>query len=193
MGRPVGLKLRIKNCEFTRCLLLLGASRNIFLMKFIIVTVFSALTLACGSSSEPAANRATNVNTNAIVVASPGPANDSLAPNLNVAIAQANANRRKPGEDPTAGPRPTPQFRQSGESSQTAVTMDDQGRFVEVRVFEGHPQFERIEAVWVGLPEKELRYRLRGGRTITKRTKQLENLQSATTAQLLEIAGLPAQ
>lgn len=160
---------------------------------FIIVAALAAFTLACGSSSEPAANAPGNTNTNAAVTMSPAPTNVSLATNASGPIAQANAQRRKPGEDPTAGPKPTPQFRESGEGSQTAITMDDQGRFVEVRVFNGHPQFDRIEAVWIGLPEKELHFKLRDGRTITKKTKQLENLQSATTAQLLEIAGLSAQ
>lgn len=164
-------------------------------MKILFVTTIYVGSLACGSASDTPTKPSPNAN--AAQAASPTP---SLAPNTETLASSGNenaklaVNRRQGVENPgTSGPKPKPQFRPSGENSETAVTMDKEGHFVEVRVFKDHPQFDRIEAVWIGLPLKELRFRLRNGKTITARTEKLTNLQSATTAQLLAIAGLSAQ
>lgn len=167
------------------------------LVKTLFVTAICVGLPACGSTADAPAKPSSNTNIDKVALPTPSVAPPTETPaNGSVDSAPANLGAKRgqsvynPG---TSGPKPTPQFRPSGENSETAVTMDNEGHFVEVRVFRDHPQFERIEAVWIGLPLKELRFKLRNGKTITAKTEKLTNLQSATTAQLLEIAGLSAQ
>ncbi len=158
----------------------------------LIVTAFAVFSAACGGTAEsPQTNRASNVNTPAQVSASPVAGIPPEVNNVNAAVppGQANSNsRRKLVDTPATGQKPALSFRPSGENSETAVTMNKDGQFVEIRVFRDHPQFARIEATWIGLPLKELKFTLRNGSVITARTERLQNLQMATTAELAEIA-----
>lgn len=157
----------------------------------LIITALAVLSAACGGTTGSPSNRGSNANTPAHVSASPVASIPPEVNNVNAVVppGQANANSgRKLVDAPATGKPPAPKFNPSGENSETAVTMNKDGQFVEVRIFRDHPQFARIEATWIGLPLKELKFTLRNGSVITKRTERLQNLQMATTAELAEIA-----
>ncbi len=159
------------------------------------IGALAVVVAACGGAAEsPNKNRP---NANAPI---PGASPISKIPpplnNANAALplVQANANtRRKLAETPATGRPPSLTYKPSGDNSETAVTMNKEGQFVEVRVFRDHPQFARIEATWIGLPLKELKFTLRNGSVLTARTERLENLQTASVAELAQIAAQAAQ
>lgn len=68
--------------------------------------------------------------------------------------------------------------------------MKPDGSVYEIRVFKNHPQLKKVEALWHGVTAKTLTFKLRNGRVLERRTDQLYDLQTATTADLLIIAGL---
>jgi hypothetical protein len=135
---------------------------------------------AGGSNNSPAANSAVVVDANA------NPPSESEPPAGNI----ANANTKRPVID-TSGSVPPPSFKPAGEDSQIAVSMRPDGKILEVRVFKSHPQLARVESVWDGQGEKELKFVLKNGKVIAKKSDRIENLQTAPTAVLVEIAGIP--
>ena len=117
----------------------------------------------------------------------------------NVQQPVANANnafqlvkgRRRPQTVVSSGSSVPLEFRPGPEDSEFATTMNDRGQPVEVRVFKGNSQLDRVEAVWLGPSEKLLRITLRNGSTVEVKTDRIANLASAPSALLVELAGGP--
>jgi hypothetical protein len=166
--------------------------KQAILLLFVFVTV--SLAIACGGTAEKtaSANKAAGSNNspaaNSVVGVDPNatPASESEPPAGNIGNA---ANTRRQIVD-TSGPAPPPSFRPAGEDSQIAVSMRPDGKILEVRVFKSHPQLAKVESVWDGKGEKELKFVLKNGKVITKKSDRIENLQTAPTAVLVEIAGI---
>ena len=89
---------------------------------------------------------------------------------------------------PLGTPAPL-EFRPGAENSRTATTMDAEGQAVEIRIFKDHPQLVRVEATWLGPKDKLLRITLRNGSTVEVRTDQIAALATATSRQLVALAG----
>lgn len=163
----------------------------------LIAIVFCIGSLACGSSPERAANGANRAPPGANSEQTATGTSDQIqANNTNTSGGIATAvNRGKPLVDhPASGPPPAPQFQPAGEDSEIAVTMKPDGSIYEIRVFKSHPQLSKVEALWNGINEKTLKFYLRNGGVVEKQTDRLNNLQTASTNLLLEIAGLePAE
>jgi len=162
---------------------------------FLVVFVTASLAIGCGGTAEKTANAnkaASDVNSPAsansagVVDANANPASESEPPAGNI----ANANTRRQIVD-TSGPVPPPSFRPAAEDSQIAVSMRPDGKIYEVRVFKSHPQLAKVESVWDGKSEKELKFVLKNGKVIAKKSDRIQNLQTAPTAVLVEIAGIP--
>jgi len=68
--------------------------------------------------------------------------------------------------------------------------MDPQGRILEVRVFKSHPQLSKVESTWLGPKEKTLKIYLRDGKMREITTAEIANLRSASSQQLLQMAGV---
>ena len=167
--------------------------KEAILLLFVFVT--AALAIGCGGTAEKTANannaasganNSTSANSVLGVDANANPASESEPPAGNI----ANANTRRQIVD-TSGPVPPPSFKPAAEDSQIAVSMRPDGKILEVRVFKNHPQLAKVESVWDGKSEKELKFVLRNGKVISKRSDRIENLQTAPTAVLVEIAGIP--
>lgn len=94
--------------------------------------------------------------------------------------------------EPAKGPPPL-QFRPAAEDSEIATSMNEMGQVVETRVFKRHPTISRVVAVWKKPKMAELRISLKNGEALDVKTEKLINLQSATTRDLMEIAGIPLQ
>lgn len=90
---------------------------------------------------------------------------------------------------------PSPlRFQPAAEDSETAFSMNNIGQMYSIRVFRNHPQLAKVESVWVNKKDKELKIFLKDGRVLELTTDRILNLKQATTAQLLELAGIqPAQ
>ena len=121
-------------------------------------------------------------------------ANIDLPPATANKIAQGdtigNRANRPPRLDANPNGTPAPlQFRPAAEDSEIAVTMAADGRVVETRVFKSHPKLARVQAIWSKADAKTLKFTMRNGQTIEVKTNRLGNLQSATTNELLKIAG----
>lgn len=97
---------------------------------------------------------------------------------------------KKMVDAPTSGPPPALQFRKADEDSEIATSMNARGEVVETRVFKSHPQIVRAEAVWKSAKEATLKITLRDGKMIDVKSDSLANLQTATTRDLMEIAGI---
>ncbi len=88
-----------------------------------------------------------------------------------------------------AGTPPSPQFHPAAEDSESAVTMNRDGAVVEIRVFKSHPQLARVEVTWLDPKNKDVKFYLRSGQILNVKTMRIGNLQTATTQELLAIAG----
>jgi len=71
--------------------------------------------------------------------------------------------------------------------------MNEVGQVVETRVFKSHPAISRVVAVWKKPKMAELRITLKDGISLDVKAERLSNLQSATTRELMEIAGIPSR
>lgn len=107
----------------------------------------------------------------------------------NVTNAPAGGRRVPPPRTVPLGTPPPLEFRKGAENSLTATTMNDEGQAVEVRIFKDHPQLARVEATWLGPKEKLLRITLRNGSVVEVHTDKLSTLATATTQQLIQLAG----
>ena len=81
------------------------------------------------------------------------------------------------------------EFRPGLENSVTATTMNERGQPVEIRVFKGNPQLDKVEAVWLGPSDKLLRITLKNGETVEVKTEQIADLASTPAALLVRLAG----
>jgi len=140
----------------------------------------SAETVKSDSSSGDTAPAVTRVETSANAAA------ETPAPN-NLAIRPYG---RKRVVLPDTEPLPRLQFREGAEDSEIATSMNSNGEIVETRIFRNHPQLGRVEAVWKSAKEATLKISLKGGKTIDVKSDRLVNLHSATTRDLIEIAGI---
>ncbi len=104
------------------------------------------------------------------------------------------ANRRRPVDVPAEGPPPPLSFTAAPENSEIATRMGSDGRIQEFRRFKNNPQLDRAEASWSGNSPKSLKIYLKDGRVVEVTSNRISNLKTATTKQLLELAGVgPAQ
>jgi len=99
--------------------------------------------------------------------------------------------RRRPQTVVSSGSSVPLEFRPGPENSEIATTMNEKGQPVEVRVFKGNPQLDRVEAVWLGPSEKLVKITLRNGGTVQVRTDRIANLGSAPSDLLLGLASGP--
>lgn len=120
----------------------------------------------------------------------PGPEGNTNA-NVEQIHPKSIAGRANKREIVDSGPMPDlkPNFSAAPENSESAATMNSKGQVVETRVFKGHPQLAKAEAVWIDGKKKEVTVTLKNGRSVKKTTDSLENLKTASTDFLLEIAG----
>ena len=151
---------------------------------------------ACSGGSTQTANVAGAVNSSP---AAPVATVNATTGTANVQQTVANANngfqlvkgRRRPQTIVSSGSNISLEFRPGPEDSEFATTMNDHGQPVEVRVFKGNSQLDRVEAVWLGPSEKLLKITLRNGSTVEVKTDRIANLVSAPSALLVELAGGP--
>lgn len=150
----------------------------------------------CSSGSTETANVAAGptpstagpvVSTNAATVSS-----NVQAPAANASNGfQVVKGRRRPQTVVSSGSSVPLEFRPGPENSEIATTMNDKGQPVEVRVFKGNAQLNRVEAVWLGPSDKLVKITLRNGGTVEVRTDRIANLGSAPSDLLVQLAGGP--
>lgn len=100
--------------------------------------------------------------------------------------------RRRVDVDPSATP-PPPNFRPAAEDSESAITMDQTGAVLEIRVFKKHPQIAKVEAIRLNETTKTLKVYLRDGKVVEVKTDRVDRLETISTGDILEIAGIPFQ
>lgn len=153
-----------------------------------LITIVATVGLSCSSSIEKS-KELPNVNSD------PSVSVNSVEPNQNAEIppgSVAGKRERKIVDAPASGTPPPLNFREAAEDSEIAVTMNSDGSILEIRKFNTDPQLSRIEATWSGPKEKSLKIFLRRGKVLNVKTDRIQNLQTAPTSLLLEIAGLEA-
>ena len=81
-------------------------------------------------------------------------------------------------------------FAEAGEDSTLTSTMNAKGQVLEIRVFRSHPQLAKVEATWISPQQEFLELFLRDGNKREVETDKLQNLKTATAAELLQLAGI---
>ncbi|HTH51713.1 MAG TPA: hypothetical protein VL501_07255 [Pyrinomonadaceae bacterium] len=177
-------------------------------MKWGLLAVIAVATgtLGCSSDTSHAANGpAKGSPTLPMVSNSNGlaaPANSNAAPlasntgssvpvppgNFNSDQPVSTFNRRPPKGVLRPGPVLPPTFRTAGENSEYGLTMDPEGRPLEIRKFKGNAPITRVDATLLDPKTKLLKITLKGGKTVETRTDGKFSLQSATLAQLLQLS-----
>jgi len=163
-----------------------GMKRNLLLLSVLILGVAGQ---ACSTPSGPE-KASSSVNSN---VASRSENEVNEPRNLDT-VAQPGSfrdrskRRNRVDVNPSATPEP-PTFRPAPENSESAVTMNADGSIQEIRVFKSHPQLEKVEATWFDPKEKALKVYLKNGQVLDAKTDRIASLQSASSSELLQIAG----
>jgi hypothetical protein len=158
-----------------------------------ILSVAALTTLGCGGNQQQhAANTGDSAPTtaNAVQTTNRMPTNAGADPGT--ISPNNNRGRREVVEHPAEGAPPPLQFQEAPEDSQIAVTMRPDGSVYEVRVFKSHPRLAKVEVVWQGIGERTLKIFSRNGNAVEKKTDRIQDLATAPTQLLLEIAGLAA-
>ena len=160
----------------------------------ILITLTAAAGLACSGSTETAKNSnspgsASNGNTAVNRAAAPGAQSNSAMPASNAPGANTSGQKRLVDE-PAAQNRPPSQFSEAPEDSTVTSTMNAKGQVYEIRVFRSHPQLAKVEATWITPRQKYLELFLRDGNKREVETDKLQNLKTATAAELLQLAGI---
>ncbi len=132
----------------------------------------------------------------------PTPEVRMVEPVANISLPPATANKTAPGTtiaeranrqpriDSGTGAAPGPlQFKPAGENSEIAVTMESDGTVREVRIFKSHPQLAKVESSFRDPGERTLKFTMRNGKVATVKTSRIKDLQTATAAELLALAG----
>ncbi|MEO7659576.1 MAG: hypothetical protein ABIV48_08175 [Pyrinomonadaceae bacterium] len=99
-------------------------------------------------------------------------------------------NRRRVDVDPSATPLPL-NFKPAAEDSEAAVTMDQSGAILEVRVFKTHPQLAKVEATRLDEKHKAVKVYMRSGKVVEIKTDKIERLETISSKEILAIAGIP--
>jgi hypothetical protein len=161
-----------------------------------VLGVFSVGVSGCSSNPSnlspgktPAGKPTTSTVRAAVANLDNGTSQQTPLPVSNTDNAVAGGRRVPPPRTVLLGTPPPLEFRKGAENSRTATTMNSDGQAVEVRIFKGHPKLARVEATWLGPKEKLVRITLRDGSTLEVRTDQLADLATATSEQLLKLAG----
>jgi len=159
-----------------------------------LIILTAAVAGACSGSTETAKNSsssaaASNGNTVANRAAVPGAQSNSAMPASNAPGVNVAGQKRLINE-PAAPDRPPSQFSEAPEDSTLTTTMNPKGQVLEIRVFRSHPQLAKVEATWIGPQQRSVKFFLRNGRTGEVTTATLQDLKTATVAELLEIAGI---
>lgn len=95
--------------------------------------------------------------------------------------------RQRPDVDPTASPIP-PTLSPAPEDSEGAITMLPDGTISEIRVFRSHPSLARVDTFFTGSGLRTVRFTLRDGRIIERKTDKIDNLLNTPVSTLLQIA-----
>ena len=149
---------------------------------------------ACSGSTETAKNSnssgpASNGNTAANRAAAPGAQSNSAMPPSNAPGINTSGQKRLV-DQPATQDRPPSQFAEAPEDSTLTSTMNAKGQIFEIRVFRSHPQLAKVEATWINPQQKFLELFLRDGNKREITTDKIENLKSATAAEILELVGM---
>ncbi len=133
------------------------------------------------TSSDPA-NKIQNADSNS---------GSTSAPSDNPVVRfDERTNRRRVDVDPSATPLPL-NFKPAGEDSESAVTMDQSGAILEVRVFKTHPQLAKVEATRLDERQKAIKIYMRSGKVVEIKTDKIERLETISSKDILEVAGIP--
>lgn len=118
------------------------------------------------------------------------PANSAGASMVEQSSSDGRRRRIRPRHTPIPGAvAPSLEFREAAEDSTAAASMDGTGNIIEYRVFRSHPKLSRVEARWSGRGEIIFKIELRGGEVVVRQTRKIKNLQTATTRELVALAG----
>lgn len=93
--------------------------------------------------------------------------------------------RERPDQNPSATPEPAP-FRPAAENSEASVMMNADGSITEIRIFNEHPQIQKVEATWTDPANKDLKVYLTSGKILTAKTDKIPTLSSATTDAIMQ-------
>lgn len=149
---------------------------------------------ACSGSTETAKNSnssapGSNGNTVSNRAAAPGAQSNSATLQSNAPGANTSGQKRLV-DQPAAPDRPPSQFSEAPDDSTLTSTMNAKGQVFEIRVFRSHPQLAKVEATWITPQQKSVKLFLRDGHMREVTTDKLENLKTATVAELLGMAGI---
>ncbi len=84
-------------------------------------------------------------------------------------------------------------YKKAAENSEIAVTMNDDGSVLEIRVFRDHPMLIKVEATRLGEKDKALKIYLQNGKTLDVKTDRVPNLGLVSSSEILQIAGINGQ
>jgi len=120
--------------------------------------------------------------------------NTSVDPAIsNTEARPSNPRDRKPRPDVNPGATPDPpKFRDAPENSQSVTTMNNDGSIQETRIFKSHPQLAKVEATWFEPTDKTLKIYLKNGTVVDAKTTNAASLQSVSSAEIMEVAGIKA-
>ncbi|MEJ7625108.1 MAG: hypothetical protein WKF34_14040 [Pyrinomonadaceae bacterium] len=170
-------------------------------LLFGLVMIFAA---ACGGDASRPGNKAintkgTSTSPTAMQTSSPSPAaistdsgtpeNAAPAPDAGTLADRVNRLRQRVDSNPNATPLPLA-FRRAPEDSRIAVSMEEDGSVLEVRIFDNHPELLKVEARPQASEATRFTITLKNGRTVAAKSDKIPNLLTATSSQFLELAGV---
>ena len=158
----------------------------------LLIILAAALGSACSGGTETAKNINSTASNGNIVTnraAAPAAQTNSAMPPSNAPGVNTSGQKRLVNE-PAAPDRPPSQFSEAPEDSTLTSTMNPKGQVLEIRVFRSHPQLAKVEATWISPQQKSVKFFLRNGRTGEVTTDKLQDLKTASIAELLEMAGI---
>ena len=147
------------------------------------------------SSNSTAANSQANPSggdSNVAAGISTAPVDANIAINVPPAGNADTSNRRKVVDDPT-GKSAKPMSVPALEDSEMITTMGKHGEFITTRVFKSHPQLAKVEVIMTGPPPNVVKIYLRNGKVAQITSDKITQLNTESTAKLLELAGVKPQ
>ena len=158
--------------------------------KIFVLAIACLLASGCGASraqKKDASPTPERVNANTVKANAPPVSNIGARPSSNSNVRPTMKGRRERVDiDPKATPLPL-SFEKAGENSAFAISMDQEGMVTETRVFNNHPQIQKVEMKWIDAKVRSIRILLKNGKIEETKTDKVTSIRKLSSSDLLAL------